>query len=198
MKLWALVFIFGITLLAGERAPMVANFQDSAAYRWANKKVLESRLLDDMESLDKWTAFTNGPAAIVDARTQSQVTRSSQVLAEMVLTREASRDGGQSLRLRMPTKVDKPGPVTGRGWGSSGIIRLFDGEDWRKFNRISIWIRPDCPGFYVTALGLQLQNDGVEKLPAAFGQEGDHSIILRNHEWNFGVKIQASYFLAQK
>ncbi len=166
---------------------MVANFQDSAAYRWANKKVLESRLLDDMESLDKWTAFTNGPAAIVDARTQSQVTRSSQVLAEMVLTREASRDGGQSLRLRMPTKVDKPGPVTGRGWGSSGIIRLFDGEDWRKFNRISIWIRPDCPGFYVTALGLQLQNDGVEKLPAAFGQEGDHSIILRNHEWNHVV-----------
>ncbi len=34
---------------------------------------------------------------------------------------------------------------------------------------------------------MQLFNDGVKKLPALFGQEGQTSIILRNHEWNHVV-----------
>ncbi len=33
-------------------APLTATFQDSASYRWLNKKVLDSRLLDDMSTLD--------------------------------------------------------------------------------------------------------------------------------------------------
>ena len=32
-----------------------------------------------------------------------------------------------------------------------------------------------------------MYNDGKEKLPAVFGQEGETSIILRNHEWNHVV-----------
>jgi len=187
MRVWILGLISGVCLLGGERAPMVANFQDSASYRWLNKAVLESRLLDDMETLVKWTTFTNGPAAVVDSRVPFKVNRSENVLAEMTLTKERSHDGRNSLRLRTPTKVNQPGPESGRGWGESGLMRHFDGEDWRQFNRISIWIYPDCPGAYVTSLGLQLYNDGTEKLPALFGQEGNHSIVLRNHEWNHMV-----------
>ena len=187
MRAWILALACGICLLGADRTPMVVNFQNSASYRWLNKKVLESRLLDDMENLDNWIAFTNGPAAVVDSRVSFQVSRSSQVVAEMTLTGERSRDGRHSLRLRMPTKLDKPGPVNGRGWGTSGVTRRFDGEDWRNFNRISLWIYPDCPGSYVVALALHLHNDGLEKLPAAFGQEGDNSIVVRNHEWNHVV-----------
>ena len=36
------------------------------------------------------------------------------------------------------------------------------------------WVRLDALGFFVTALELRLYNEGVEKLPAPFGQEGDH------------------------
>ena len=187
MRLWTLVIGCGILLAGGRRAPMAVNFADSAAYRWLNKKVLESRLLDDMESLAKWTAFTTGPVATVDARvTPRAACLPEPVVAEMTLTRERSRDGGQSLRLRMPTRLNVPGPVNGRGWGESGVRRKFDGEDWRSFNRISLWIYPDSPGAYAISLGFRFYNDGVEKLPTAFGQ-GSGSAMLRNREWNHVV-----------
>ena len=167
--------------------PLTANFQDSASYRWLNKKVLASRLLDDMSSLDNWTAFTNNPAAVVDSRVNAQVSRSQTVTAEMSLTKERSRNAGNSLRLRTPTKWNVPGPANGRGWGETGVTRRFDGENWSNSNRISVWIYPDCVGAYVTALGLALHNDGVVKVPAAFGQEGETNVVLRNHEWNHVV-----------
>ena len=136
MRFWILLLLFEICLLGSERVPMTANFQDSASWRWLNKKVIESRLLDAMESLDKWTAFTNDPAGVVDARVTTQASRSGNVVTEMTLTSERSRDGGHSLRFRNPTRLDKPGPASGRGWGQSGVIRRFDGEDWRMLNRL--------------------------------------------------------------
>ena len=187
MRSWMLLPVLGLSLLAGERVPMAARFQDSASYRWLNKPVLDSRLLDDMESLDKWTAFTNNPTEIVDSRFPLKVSRSERQFAEMTLTKERSHGGSNSLRLRTPTKLDKPAPKSGRGWGETGVTRHFDDEDWRKFNRISLWIYPDCPGYYVVSLKLRFHNDGVEKLPAVFAQEGDHYIILRDHEWNHMV-----------
>jgi hypothetical protein len=188
MRLGILLLTLGACSHAGDRVPMEANYQDSAAYRWLNKKVLDSRLLDDMHSLDKWTVITNGPAGLVDARLPSQVPRATQSSTEITLTRENSRDGGQSLRMRTPTKLNVPGSKSGRGWGNAAIIRHVDGEDWRNFNRISLWVRPDWEGAYVTALeAIRIHNDGVEKLPAPFGQEGEHTVVLRNHEWNHVV-----------
>ena len=108
-------------------------------------------------------------------------------VAEMTFSRERSREGRQSLRMRLPARLDVPGPKNGRGWGSAGVRRQFDGEDWRPFNRISLWIYPDCPGWYVVALELRLYNEGEEKLPAPFGQEGETTVVLRNHEWNHVV-----------
>jgi hypothetical protein len=106
MRPWIFVLAFSSCLQAGDRAPMTVNFQDSASYRWFNKKVQESRLLDDMESLAAWTAFTNDPGGVVDARVSAQVSRAKQAVAEMTLTAERSRSG-RSLRLRMPTKADR-------------------------------------------------------------------------------------------
>lgn len=182
-----LLLVFATCVAGAQRSPMAVDYQNSAPYRWLNKKVLESRLLDDMEKLDKWTAFTRGAPAIVDARVSIQPAAAPKMVAEMTLTTDRSRDGGHSLRFRSPTRLEGPGPVNGRGWGSSGVIRHFDGEDWRSFNRLSLWIYPDCPGMYEVALGLHLHNDGVEKLPAAFGQEGENTTLLHNHEWNHVV-----------
>ena len=192
MRLWTIALTCGISLVAGERAPMEVNFQESAAYRWLNKPVLERRLLDNMESLARWTVFPTGVPRTADARVGANAATSNQaqpapVVAEMTLTRERSRDGGQSIRLRMPTRLNIPAPVGGRGWADAGVRRAFDGEDWRKFNRISLWIYPDHPGAYVVSLGLQIRNDGVEKLPGPFPQEGSHTIMVRNHEWNHVV-----------
>ena len=69
--------------------PLTANFQDSASYRWLNKKVLASRLLDDMSSLDRWAAFTNNPPALVDSRVKAEVSRSQTVTAEITLSKNS-------------------------------------------------------------------------------------------------------------
>jgi hypothetical protein len=173
----------GITFCtAGEQA-LTEDFKDSAANRWLNKKVIASRVLDDMESPVHWTAFATGAPQVVDARAVQKAKETSNTVATISFSKARSHDGSQSLRMRMPTRLDGPAAKSGRGWGSAGVRRRLDGEDWRSFNRLSFWVYSDCPGFYVVALELRLYNDGVEKLPATFGQEGETTVVLRNHEW---------------
>ena len=70
MKLKISLLLTAIALLAFQfiREPMVANFKDSASYRWLNKPVLNSRVLDDMEDLQRWHSFTTAGGEVVDAR----------------------------------------------------------------------------------------------------------------------------------
>jgi len=169
---------------AGGQELLPDDSKDSAANRWLNKKVIASRVLDDMDSPDHWSAFSTGAPEVVDARAAQKTTEPEHSAAEISFSREQSRNGRSSLRLRMPTRLDVPGPKNGRGWGSGGVRRQFAGEDWRQFNRLSLWIYPDCPGWQVVALELRVCNAGVEALPAPFGQEGETTVVLRNHEWN--------------
>src|SRR5260221_5878705 len=94
--------------------------KDSAANRWLNKKVIASRVLDDMESTAQWTAFSTGAPAVVDARAAQKTTEPGRSVAEISFSRGRSRNDRPSLRLRMPTRLDIPGPKNGRGWGSGG------------------------------------------------------------------------------
>ncbi len=163
---------------------MIADFKESASYRWLNKTVLDSRMLDDMENLGQWHSFTTAGGEVVDARKVIKIVDSSGSAATIELDTKKIHQGNTSLLMTTPTRLPGPGPKSGRGWGRSGVRRHFNNEDWTKFNRISIWIYPELPGFYTTALDFRLYNDGIEKLPALFGQEGETSLILRNHEWN--------------
>ena len=183
-RAWALLLACGVCLAASDRVPMTAKFEDSASFRWLSKKVLRSRVLDDCGSLAHWKAFTTGGIPLVDARVDLKATDAERAVSEMSVTAEGSRDGGPVLRVRVPARLPVPGPKSGRAWGGAGVRRLFGGEDWRRFNRVSFWVRPEGPGFFVTALELRLYNEGVEKLPAPFGQEGETTVVLRNHEWN--------------
>ena len=206
--LFFLAIAIGLISMVSDRQPMQANFEHSASYRWLNKKVLDTRLLDNMESLDHWITFTSGAQQVVDARIDAQASEASGKVTEMILTGEKSVDGGKSIRMRNPTKLNVPGPKSGRGWGTTGVRRQFDGEDWTGSNRLSLWIYPDCPGFFVNWIELRLFNEGEAKLPALFGQEGEHSLLLRNHEWNHVVweisnvardritGLEISYYLA--
>jgi len=166
---------------------MVADDKASAAYRWLHKRVLASHPLDYMEDLTHWSSYTTSGGAIVDARKVMKTIDSNGTVALIDLSTEKVHQGERSLLMRTPTRLPGVAPATGRGWGRSGIRRHFDGEDWTGYNRISFWIYPDLPGFYTTALDFQLYNDGKEKLPALFGQEGGTSLILRNHQWNHVV-----------
>lgn len=166
---------------------MEANFKDSAAARWLGKKVLGKRTLDNMENLDNWRSFTTSGTSIVDARKVIKIVDSSSSVATIELSKQYLQEGSRSLLMTTPTRLAGPAPKNGRGWGRSGVRRLFNGEDWTQYNRISIWIYPDLPGFYTTALDCQLYNNGTVKLPAIFGQEGQTSLVLKNHQWNHVV-----------
>ncbi|TWI95265.1 cellulase-like Ig domain-containing protein [Mucilaginibacter frigoritolerans] len=181
LLLAAFIFLSAFYLV---RKPMEAEFKDSAAYRWLNKKIYDKRTLDDMESLDHWKSFTSSGVQVVDARKVMTTPDSSGTVADISLSKQFVHQGDHSLLMTTPTRLEGPAPKNGRGWGRSGIRRLFNGEDWTKYNRISIWIYPDLPGFYTIALDAQLYNDGKEKLPAIFGQEGQTSWVLKNHQWN--------------
>lgn len=187
MRLVLALSLISFAAAAQTREPLAADDKASAAYRWLSKPVLESRPLDDMEDLAHWSSFTTSGGAIVDARKVMKIVDSDATVAAIGLSTQFVHHGSRSLVMRTPTRLPGIAPATGRGWGRSGIRRHFDGEDWTGYNRISFWVYPDLPGFYTTALDLQLYNDGREKLPALFGQEGGTSLILRNHEWNHVV-----------
>lgn len=186
IPLFAFYSLLITSFSSSAQQPLKVNFKNSASYRWLNKKVQESRKLDGMESLDHWQAFSIGADPIWDARVVAKP-KDAENVAKLMLSAEQVHDGNYSLLLRTPVRLPGPAPKNGRGWGRSGLRRQFDGEDWRQFNRLSFWIWPDLPGFYTTALDLQLFNDGTKKLPALFGQEGQTSIILQNHSWNHVV-----------
>ena len=159
--------------LSERREPMKVPFQDSARYRWLQKPVLETRVLDDMEDLASWSLrSTFGYGAPADAPR-----------GEMSLSTERVREGRHSLRLRAKTKGDRPGPQMGRPFGSASVVRSFQGEDWRNFNRVSFWVYPDLPGFHTVSLLVSLYNDGELKSPGP-ARLGLNFLLLENHTWN--------------
>ena len=146
------------------RMPMRAKYEDGAEFRWLNKPVLASRLLDSMEDLSPWSFKGAGAMTLTDVR---------------------AKDGRHSLRIRSMTNVAQ---VSGAGeWMDLVATRKFAGEDWRPYNRISLWVYPDVIGAPAIACTLVLHNDGAHKLPDRYNEGRDESIILKDHVWNHVV-----------
>ena len=144
--------------------PMQAKYEDGAEFRWLNKKVLDSRVLDSMEDLSTWSFAGAGEMALTDAR---------------------AKDGGHSLRIRSTTNIAQ---VEGGGeWEDLVATRKFPGEDWSRYNRISLWVYPDIIGAPAISCSLVLHNDGAHKLPDPYNEGRHESIILKDHTWNHVV-----------
>ena len=121
------------TWRVGDRAPFPleeAHPERSMLARWAQKEVLDARLLDDMEEA-RWTVREGKP--------------------ELSYTRERSVDGVQSLRQRV-SLVDWDhilDPAERTPWdsfqGEQGgwtcvALEFEEPQDWRAYNRISLWV----------------------------------------------------------
>jgi hypothetical protein len=158
------IFCFGPSLAAQQNAsnmPLQARYEDGAEFRWLNKNVLESRLLDSMEDLSAWS-FTGA--------------------GEMTLTEARAKDGRHSLCIRSTSNVAQ---VDGSGeWEDLVATRKFAGEDWGRYNRISLWVYPDVIGAPAISCSLTLHNDGSHKLPDRYNEGRHESIILKNRMWN--------------
>jgi Glycosyl hydrolase family 9/Cellulase N-terminal ig-like domain len=144
--------------------PMQPKYQDGAQYRWLNKKVLNSKPLDTMEDLSSWSFSGDG---------------------KMTLSEEHIKEGKHSLRI---SSLSESAKVTNDGeWQDLLATRRFTGEDWKAYNRISLWVYPDITGAPAISLSLMLHNDGAHKLPDSYNEGRNESIPLTNRVWNHVV-----------
>ena len=139
---------------------MQAQLEDGAEYRWLNKKVLDSSLLDGMEDLSHWSFKGDGDMALSDTY---------------------KKDGQHSLRIRSAFNIAR---VNGDGeWEDLVATRSFASEDWSKYNRISLWVYADVAGAPALAASLTLHNEGAHLLPDQYNEGRDESLLLKNHAW---------------
>ncbi len=123
---WVLVIRTSET--ASRPFPLPVDESRSMLSRWAQKEVLESLLLDDMELDGRWKVREGKP--------------------ELSYTRENSKDGTRALRHRM-SLVDRDclavsrtpwGTFQGMQGGWTSVALEFDRpQDWSAYNRISLW-----------------------------------------------------------
>lgn len=155
---------YGSFLYQHKAMPM--DTANSLQYKWDNKKIQESVLIDGMESLKNWE-LTFGKRENV---------------ASISLSDEKVIEGKSSIKFVSPTKLPESTGVNGRYWGRQNITRKFNKEDLSKFNRISINIYPEFKGFRKLYLTMILNNEG--NVPDKYGKEGWHTVMLKNNQWN--------------
>ena len=143
------------------KMPMSDPYENSLTYTWSQKKVLKSKLLSDMETMDNW--------------------KQEGSYGTLTLSSEKVHDGKSALKIVSPTKGPNP-PGGGRPWGVSGARFVADNADWTDWNRISFWIYPDLPGFTVVSINTIFHNDGEDKVPDV--KNGINFVNLQNQKWN--------------
>ena len=131
-------------------SPLPLDYSKSFESFGLTKKVLASDMLCDMEDQDKW---------------------SHKGIGGMYLTSERSISGKNSLRLVAQT-TNPEFLDWGIGLGTSMATYDVGGANWEKYNRIHLYIYPNCEGARSIYLNLYVENDGKIKVPDKYGREG--------------------------
>jgi hypothetical protein len=137
------------------------EFENSAEFDWLGKEVLASRTLHDMTDTVGWTL--TGTAAFS-------------------FPAEPRLGGMRVLRVDMRMFTDTTAPTRSR-LSSVNLRRVFNGEDWSEYNRISMWIRTEVNGVPALPLQIVLHNNGAEKVPDVYYREGIHYVTLAKNGW---------------
>lgn len=129
--------------------------------RWRNKNVILSKelaLASDFNSLT-----LKGPGA-------------------MKIEKQISISKNGSVLLETPTSLATKNP-SNRSYAFAEVIRPLNNEDLTNYNRISVWVKLDVPGFYSAFTGVTLYNDGKNKMPTPGRFEGQHFVTIYPGQW---------------
>ncbi len=139
---------------------------ETTDWRLEKKPVLESVILDECETPEYWKPVTD--------------------FARVELSDRESYDGKHSILFTAPTKLDSflPNRTPGRIYIEPKAMRVIDHQDLSHYNRLSVWVKPDMPGFRSIVARLQLHNRGTHPVPDKFEREGHHNVSLKNGIWN--------------
>ncbi len=143
--------------------PLKVNAQEYAEVTISNKPVVRSLILDDFSCESGWKV--DSPAL-------------------MELTDEVTLDKSKTIKFTSPTKLNGWTENYARIYHTPYLSKLFEGENWTEFNRISFSVRPEMRGFKQVSIHIQLVNEGVNPVPDRYWREGCHNINLKNHQWN--------------
>jgi hypothetical protein len=96
--------------------------------------------------------------------------------------------GRVSLRMELPAVTGHWPPETPDGdytpfCRQSALFRV-ESENWEGYNRIALWLRPDCPGARTVSIALIFANNGTIPIPDPYNREGRHELYLLNRRWN--------------
>ncbi|HYH00912.1 MAG TPA: glycoside hydrolase family 9 protein [Terriglobales bacterium] len=167
--LLAIILAIVSTGLAGDSAPsmpMQVKFENSAESGWLQKKVLDSRLLDDMANPSTWVLTGQGSMTFAPAE---------------------SNLGKPRVRVDVNVHDQRPSGPGVSGLPTVNLRRDFGGDNWTAFNRVSFWIRPAMSGLNVFSMAVTLRNDGAQKVPDVYQREGIHHITVANNQWTHVV-----------
>lgn len=153
---------------------MPVDERETTDYRLVRKPVIESRLIDDMQSLENWKALT--PYAHIE------------------LSDEVVLDGKTSVKFTAKSNLDSwlPGRGLGRIYAEPGAMRVLDHEDLTDWNRLSLWVYPHVPGMKSLCVRLQLYNEGTHPVPDRYMREGAHNVNLKADQWNH-ITVEIPY-----
>lgn len=152
--------------------PLKIHEEEMRETRCLKKKPIKSVLLDDLTSLEHWE--TVGP------------------YAHMELSKEHTRQCGNSLKFTSVTKLDHWPGAFGRIYTVPKVVRKVDHENWEHINRISFWVYTDMPGFRSISFRMQFLNGGEHPVPDRYDREGHHNVNLTNGKWQY-VSVEIPY-----
>ena len=136
-------------LLSFKQFPLPVPEQNSLMSEWEKKDVLDSKLIDDMESGSGWVVTGIG---------------------EMSYTDERSKDGKKSLRFRTSLRDEEHyrknrsewGSFSGTQGGNASVQLKFDEpQDWSAYNRLSFWVYVHPSDIMTYCLNINIDNDGT-------------------------------------
>ena len=143
------------------RTVMKADTIDGGMQRWLKKKVQQSRELPLAADFD--ALLHKGPGTI-------KIDHSNTI------------SGKGSILLQTPTSLPVKNP-TNRSYAFAEVVRPLSGENLDAYNRFSVWVYADAPGFYSFFVGCTLYNGGKHIMPTPGRFEGQHFVTVYPHQW---------------
>ncbi len=143
------------------RTVMKIDSANSGMQRWLQKRVEKSRELplgDDFNAL-----IIKGPGTI-------EVDHGNTI------------SGKGSILLKTPTSLSVKNP-SNRSYAFAEVVRPLKGENLQGYNRFSVWVYADAPGFYSFFVGCTLYNAGKHTMPTPGRFEGQHFVNVYPHKW---------------
>ena len=139
--------LFSAKELAQPRLLMPIEFPNSAEHARLAKPVLASRPIDDFSRPGTWTMTGTG---------------------RLTFPAEPRLTDMEVLRVAVRTFTRDPAPTRSR-LSAINLRRPIANEDWRDYNRLSMWIRADYSGVPTIPLQIVMHNDWRIRSPTATG-----------------------------